>query len=235
MDIRRAFSLNAAAYNDVNIIQRRVAHRLVSKLTDRPARILDIGCGRGGVYEALPYRPDRFVGIDFAEGMLALHPKGEHITLLRRDFNAPDAFEGLAHFRFDRIISASALQWAKDLDAVLARIAAFNVPVSLALFTSGTFQTLYETACLPPLLRSREETQRLLEKHFAQTPETLRYTLHFDSVREMFRYMKRSGVGAGRNVLRYRDMKRLMQTYPLGYLEYEIVVLHQPAIKLFEI
>jgi malonyl-CoA O-methyltransferase len=204
-----------------------VAERVVSKLRERPQRILDIGCGRGGIYETLPYRPECFVGIDFAEGMLALHPTGEHITLLHRDFNAPNAFEGLERYRFERIVSASALQWANDLDAVLERIAALRVPVTLAIFTSGTFATLYETAKLPPLIRSEKEIRTLLARRFDGEAETLRYTLRFESVRAMFRYMKRSGVGVGRNVLSYRDMKRLMRRYPHDYLEYEIVLFHQ--------
>ena len=227
MDIRRSFSLNAYAYNDVNVIQKRVIEHLVSLLKDRPKRLLDIGCGRGGVIESLPYRPELFVGVDFAEGMLKLHPKGEHIALLQRDFNDPQTFEELKAFRFDRIVSASALQWANDLDATLAQIASLQTPVTLAIFTSGTFRTLYETAKLTPILRDEATTRRLLAKHFDGPLETLRFTLRFASVRDMFRYMKRSGVGAGRNVLSVKAMRALMRHYPLDHLEYEVVVLHQ--------
>jgi len=39
--------------------------------------------------------------------------------------------------------------------------------------------------------------------------------------------MKRSGVGAGRNVLGYKAMKHIMAHYPLDHLEYEIVLLHE--------
>jgi malonyl-CoA O-methyltransferase len=227
MDVRRAFSLNAADYNKVNIIQSRVARHIVAKLTDKPQRIIDIGCGRGGIYEALPYTPQHFVGIDFAEGMLALHPKGTNITLLQRDFNDPDALNGLELYAPQRIVSASALQWARDLDSVLKHIAALHIPVTLAIFTSGTFRTLYACADLPPLIRTHEETTMLLQRHFDVKLETLRYTLHFKNVREMFRYMKRSGVGASRNILDYKAMKRLMHIYPHDYLEYEIIVAHQ--------
>ena len=231
MKIRESFSQNADAYERVNIIQKRVLEALVARIDDAPSRLLDIGCGSGGLYKALKWPVERFVGIDFAEGMLALHPKDECVTLMLRDFNDPSLFDELSAERFDRIVSSSALQWAQDLDEVLANIAALNAPVSLAIFTSNTFKTLYETAGLPPLLRSREETVALLEKHFDGEIEILEYTLDFPSVREMFRYMKQSGVGAGRNVLGYAQMKRLMEAYPLDCLEYEVVLLHEKERK----
>jgi len=227
MKIQREFSQNARAYDEVNVIQKKVAQRLLERITDAPERMLDIGCGNGTIFKRIDWQLKHFVGMDFAEGMLALHPQAPHITLLQKDFNDPDAFDNVAGLHFDRIVSASALQWAKDLNATLAAIAALNTPVSLAIFTSNTFKTLYETAELPPILRDREEVTTLLEKHFDGELEILHYTLAFDSVREMFRYMKKSGVGAGRNVLRYKEMKRIMQTYPHDHLEYEIVLLHQ--------
>ncbi len=227
MKIRESFSQNANAYERVNIIQKRVLEALVTHINDAPSHILDIGCGSGGLYKMIDWPVETFIGVDFAEGMLALHPKADNVTLMQYDFNDPSLFKKLSSCRFDRIVSASALQWADDLDSVLANIAALDTPVSLAIFTANTFKTLYETAGLPPLLRSREETVRLLEKHFRGEMEILEYTLEFPSVREMFRYMKQSGVGAGRNVLGYAQMKRLMEAYPLDYLEYEIVLLHE--------
>jgi len=105
--------------------------------------------------------------------------------------NAPDAFVDVAKFRFDRIVSASALQWAKDLDTTLAAIAALNTPVSLAIFTSNTFKTLYETAGLSPILRHSDEVTALLEKHFDGGLEILHYTLTFDCQRDVPIYEKK--------------------------------------------
>jgi len=228
MKIQNEFSRNATAYEQVNIIQRKVLHDLIAKITDRPKRLLDVGCGSGGFYRAALWKIDAFVGIDFAKGMLALHPRSDTIELIEGDFNDLSLFDPLYSRGFDRIVSSSALQWATDLDATLAVLRAFDAPVSFSLFTSGTFRTLYEIASLPPLLRDEEETRRIISKHFGDAKvETRHYTLRFDSVREMFRYMKRSGVGAGRNILGYREMKRIMHTYPLDHLEYEVVFVHQ--------
>ena len=227
MNIQASFSQNAHAYGKVNIIQQKVLEALLEKIDDTPARILDVGCGRGGVYEAIDWHIEHFVGIDFAPGMLALHPKSDHITLLEKDFNDPDTFKTLHAESFDRIISSSALQWANDLDMTLQHIASFHTPVSLSIFTSGTFKTLHKAAHIPPLLRSREEVLDLAKKYFDAQIDILHYTLQFPDVRTMFRYMKQSGVGAGRNILGYKEMKRVMNTYPLDHLEYEIVLVHQ--------
>jgi len=227
MKIQNAFSRNARAYNQFNVIQQKVAEELIGKISDTPASILDIGCGRGGMYRSVSWPLKEFVGIDFAEGMLALHPKAEHIELFIKDFNDPDCFTAFQNHRFERILSASALQWADDLDSTFSRIAALNTPVSFAIFTSDTFKTLHETASIPPLLRSAEEIETLSKKYFNAEYELLRYTLEFPSVREMFRYMKKSGIGGGRNLLGYKEMKRLMAEYPLDHLEYEILLIHE--------
>jgi malonyl-CoA O-methyltransferase len=227
MKVQQAFSRNAHAYDEVNIIQKEVLAHLLSKITDTPEKILDIGCGSGGVCRSLDWKVERFVGVDFAKGMLTLHPKAPHITLMEADFNDPALFEALSADTYARIISSSALQWATDMDAVFAHIAALKAPVSLSVFTSATFKTLYEVADLPPLLRSKEEVVALAKTHFDADIETRSYTRSFSSVREMFRYMKRSGVGAGRNLLGYKEMKHIMQAYPLDHLEYEVVFIHE--------
>ncbi len=227
MRIAREFSRHAHQYDSVNVIQKRVIEEMIARIRKEPPEtILDLGCGNGGVYRAVDWSLRRFVGVDFAEGMLKRHPKGDEVELIRADLNDSVLFERLKDEKFERIVSASALQWMEDLDGVLGRIAAMHTPVTLAIFTSGTFRTLHRTAGIAPLLRDAEEVEKLLKKHFNAPIETLRYKLAFDSVREMFRYMKRSGVSGGRNLLGYKETKRLMRNYPLNYLEYEILLMH---------
>ena len=155
--------------------------------------------------------------------MLELHPKADNVECVYGDFNDPNLFDHLQFIEFDRIFSASALQWSKDIKQLFVHIASLKTPVSLAIFTSNTFSTLFKTAGLTPLLRSSAEVANLAEPYFGTNIETVRYELAFDSVRDMFRYIKRSGVSAGRNVLNYKQMKQLMHEYPLDYLEFEVV------------
>jgi malonyl-CoA O-methyltransferase len=224
MSIQTEFSRYAEAYGDYNVIQRQVIAKLLADIGDeQPQRILDLGCGNGTLYDALAWKPQHFLGIDFAPRMLELHPKAANIECIYGDFNDPNLFEHLRYKHFDRIFSGSALQWSKDLNKTFAMVASLNAPVSLALFTSNTFATLFKTAGLQPLLRSSDEIAEAAAACFGVELEVVEYRLSFESTREMFRYIKRSGVSAGRNVLGYKETKRLMEAYPLDYLEFEVV------------
>jgi malonyl-CoA O-methyltransferase len=221
------FSRYAAQYGSRNVIQRLVAEKLIASTETHPRRILDLGCGNGTLYSLIDWEIERFVGVDFSDSMLSHHPKAPNVELILGDFNDSSLFERLRGQHFDRIYSASALQWADDLEGVLKSLASLNTPMSLAIFTAGTFKTLHEYAGAMPLLRSSNEVMAIAEKHIDAHFDVVHYTLEFDSVREMFRYIKRSGVSGGRRVLDFAQTKRLMETYPLSYLEFEVVFITQ--------
>ncbi|MBD3810143.1 MAG: methyltransferase domain-containing protein [Sulfuricurvum sp.] len=219
------FSRYAAEYGSRNVIQRLVAQKLIASTPDQPKRIIDLGCGNGTLFLLIDWEVEYFVGVDFSNSMLSCHPVSSNVELLLGDFNDPALFERLGGEQYDRIYSASALQWAEDLDRVMESLASLNTPLSLAIFTAGTFKTLHECAGVTPLLRSSDEVMAIAEKHVDARFEVLHYTLEFDSVREMFRYIKRSGVSGGRKILDYRSTKKLIETYPLNYLEFEILLI----------
>jgi len=221
--VREEFSRCASVYGECNVIQLKVAQKLIGDTLAHPKRILDLGCGSGTLYSLIDWDLEHFVGIDFSQEMLNHHPKSPEVELLLGDFNAPVLFEKLHNETFDRLYSASALQWADDLGGVFEQLSLLNAPMSLAIFTSGTFKTLYECAYLPPLLKSADEVVALCDAYLNAEYELLHYTLEFDSTREMFRYIKRSGVSAGRRVLNFSQTKQLMETYPLPYLEFEVL------------
>lgn len=221
------FSRYAAEYGSRNVIQRRVAEKLITSASEQPKRILDLGCGSGTLYSLIDWEMERFIGVDFSDSMLSHHPKASNVELILGNFNDPVLFEKLRSEQFDRIYSASALQWADDLECVFKSLASLNAPMSLAIFTAGTFKTLHECAGVAPLLRSADEVIAIAEQYVDAKFEVLHTTLEFDSVREMFRYIKRSGVSGGRRVLDFSQTKKLMESYPLNYLEFEIVFITQ--------
>lgn len=223
MRIHQEFSRYASQYATHNVIQAKVAQKLAEDTKEKPRKILDLGCGNGTLFSCIDWDDELFVGVDFSQAMLSHHPHGSNVTLMLGDFNDPALFEQLRKFTFDRVYSASALQWAEDLDTVFQSICALNSCVSLAIFTSGTFKTLYETAGLSPILKSSDEVIEIANRHFDAQYEIVRYVLEFDAVREMFRYIKRSGVSGGRRVLDIAQTKALMHDYPLNYLEFEVV------------
>jgi len=234
MSINKEFSKYAHKYQQLNQIQAEVAKKLITSLTPtghpacKPKKILDLGCGSGAIYNLIDWEIEKFVGVDFSSNMLSLHPKAENVTCKLGDFNDAKLFEALREEEFDYIISASALQWASDLEKVFSNIARFHLPFSLAIFSSGTFTTLKKTAGVESIIPSYKTLKELAEKHLHVDVgiEKVFYTLEFENTREMLRYIKRSGVSGGRNLLTYKQTKKLMDEYPLNYLEFEVVYIN---------
>ena len=217
------FSKHASYYSNYNIIQNKVLKHLLSKVNSKPKYILDLGCGDGSLCTNINWQYNHFTAIDFAKGMLELHPASDKIECIYGNFNNQVLFDNLHMNKYDCIFSASALQWSIDLDSVFKNIKAFNAPVALAIFTSNTFKTLNSTAKIDSILRSSQEVDKLQKKYFDAEFEVVNYKLEFDSVKDIFTYIKKSGVSGSRKVLSYKQTKELMKNYPTNYLEFEVV------------
>lgn len=226
MKISSEFSKYALEYDNYNVIQNRVIDRLLKHMDKKPKRILDLGCGSGSLCKAINWEYEYFCGVDFAEGMLELHPKSSKIECLYGNFNDDLLFEKLVNNRYDFIFSASALQWAEDLDRVFLNIKGLDTPFALAIFTSNTFKTINQTASIDSILKSADEVNRLQKKYFDAEFEVVEYKLEFESTRDIFRYIKRSGVSGARKILSYKESKALFNNYPLNYLEFEVVFIY---------
>jgi len=222
MKISSEFSKNALSYDSLNEVQNRVVKKLLSFVTTQPQHILDLGCGSGALCKKVDWKYKKFTGVDFAPGMLELHPKSKKIECIYGDFNDQTLFENLLTYKYDYIFSASALQWADDLEKVFQNIQKLNAPFALAIFTANTFKTLNTTAGIDSILKEKEQLDTLQKKYFNANFEIINYKLEFSSVRDMFKYIKRSGVSGSRKLLSYKETKKLMSTYPLTYLEFEV-------------
>lgn len=226
MKISSEFSKYALEYNNYNVIQNRVIEKILTIVKEKPKRILDLGCGNGSLCRAIEWDYECFNGIDFAQGMLDLHPKSSKIECIYGDFNDDALFEELLKNRYDFIFSVSALQWAEDLERVFFNIKRFNLPFALAIFTSNTFKTINKTASINSILKSSDEIYELQKNCFDAEFEIVEYKLEFESTRDMFKYIKRSGVSGARKILNYKESKELLNSYPLNYLEFEVVFIY---------
>jgi len=226
--IIKEFSRFAHAYDKYNMIQAEVAQRLISKLPKSAyTSLLDIGSGSGEVTKNLDQRGilyKHLTAFDSSQNMLDLHPAKTNIVKIQGDFNSKDFVSRLPEKRYDLILSSSALQWSKDLDLTLGELLKCSDTLHAALFTSGTFKTLHRTANVTSPIQSAEVLQEVLRKHYKVTTfEVHTYSLYFDSVREMFRYIKKSGVSSGEKKLSFKETKSLMKSYPLDHLEFEVL------------
>ena len=227
MKIFKEFSRFAHEYNTHNIIQSKVAKKLVSMLEQNHYfSVLDLGAGSGSIYENMisnNIKTDKFIALDFSKEMLNLHPKGENTQTVCSDFNNGSSFKSYADKEFSILISASALQWSTDLSAVLNSISRLADEYYFAFFTAKTFSTLHKVAKIQSPIYSQKSIIDALDNYTIDTMEEVQYHLSFDSVLEMFRYIKRSGVSGGAGVLSYKEMKSIMKNYPLDYLEFEVL------------
>ena len=223
----KQFARFAHQYNSYNVIQAEVARRLVDKLPMKKyATILDMGCGSGEVYKNIKKRKisfDSFIALDSASEMLTLHPSHTSIKKIVADFNNLETYQNLHIEKDTLLLSSSALQWSKDLEFSFAQISQKVNKVYFAMFTANTFKTLHKTAQIESPIYAPEVLKKSIEKYYDASFELKEYKLEFKSVRDMFHYIKKSGVSGGEKQLSYRQIKELMSQYPLEYLEFEVL------------
>jgi malonyl-CoA O-methyltransferase len=213
------FSKNSQNYYDYSIIQKKVAKKVVNSIKNFPNTILDLGCGSGYIYNSIDWEVDKFVGYDLSSKMLNLHSKGKNVYLRCKDFDTIDANE----FKlYDLIVSSSSLQWSSDIKKILVNIDNYASSYTLAIFCSGTFKSINSFINIDSFLPSR----RYLEEFYRYRDvsiETVEYRLDFEDNQSIFKYLKKSGVSGGKQLLKYRDIKKLIRDYDRDYLEFEVM------------
>jgi len=224
-DAIEEFSRFAHSYNTYNMIQSQVAKELISKVKKQAYKtILDVGCGSGAVYHHMrteQIRYETFVALDASEEMLSLHPKSHKIKVLHADFNQPFMYKESKEDIL--VISSSALQWSKDLDCTFSQLSQIGGKAYFSIFTANTFKTLHQMAHIKSPIYQAEILKKSIDKYYKAKYEIKKYQLLFDTTREMFSYIKKSGVSGGEKQLSYRETKQLICKYPFNYLEFEVL------------
>ncbi len=224
----KQFSRFAHQYDTYNMIQAKVANRLVGKLTETyyPC-ILDIGCGSGEIYKNIQTSKidfDKFIALDSSSKMLDLHPVHQNIEKISANFNTITTFNQLEILSEETLIlSSSALQWSENLDFVFEQLSQKASKAYFAIFTANTFKTLHKVANTHSPIYTENQLKKAIEKYYHATYELRAYKLEFLTIRDMFQYIKKSGVSGGERQLGYRETKQLMNNYPLTYLEFEVL------------
>jgi len=232
--IVKGFSRFAHTYEQYNMIQAEVAKQLVSSLKEKYySTVIDVGCGSGAVFKSLrecSIRFDRFIALDLSAEMLALHPSGANIIKECVDFSSDELLGEFVGDKDTLLLSSSALQWSTDLDRTLSALSRCAKRACFAIFTSGTFKTLHQNAGITSPIYSEQEVRAAIGNYYDATFVLHSYQLRFQDTKEMFRYIQKSGVSGGERRLGYSKMKRLMEEYPLDYLEFEVLFVEATAI-----
>lgn len=224
MNHTKEFSKHSKSYDSHTIVQKQVASHLVSKIISRPKTILDLGCGTGEVSRTISWKYDKLLGVDEAIGMCDKHPKSENITILHENFESDSFMQHVKSYEnFDIGISASALQWSKDIENTLAFLRESTKEVALAIFTDNTFADIYSVTNLESSLPNAHRLIEIVKKYFIMTYEIKTYKLLFEDNVSKFRYIKKSGTTGGVRRLGVVQMKNLIKNYPHDYLEFEVL------------
>lgn len=233
--VTKEFSRFAEHYGHYNHIQAKVATSLVSGLPQKPYHtFVDIGCGSGEVYKNLiqqKYNYQHFIATDASSKMLSLHPTDKSVQKRVIDFN--HTFHLQTPFVQTVLLSASALQWSHDLDFTFKALSTKASEAYFAIFTSNTFETLHQIAEVKSPIYSSDRLQRVINNYYKSEFILKQYQLSFDSIAKMFDYIKKSGVSGGEKKLSYQATKRVLTTYPLDYLEFEVLFVKAKSRVIF--
>lgn len=226
MSAKNEFTKYANDYNNHNIIQKIVAKSIIrdikKDLEPLPKRILEIGCGSGQIYNNIDWDIESYTAIDFSNNMCELHPKNKKIDVKCFDFDSNDFFEYINQSNYDLIISSSAMQWSKDLYKLINRLLSVSDKLYCSLFTSNTFKTIQKLSNSKSPIASLDYIKDSFRDFTNVSFETYNYNLSFNNKKELFDYIKKSGVSGGNN-LDFKNAKKLYKEYNLDYLEFEVV------------
>jgi malonyl-CoA O-methyltransferase len=203
---RRNFEQAAERYDDVAVLQREIADRLLERLDYmrlEPERVLDLGAGTGYAVDALHrrYRKARVIALDFAHGML-LQARRRGRWLRRPLCICGDAESlPLADGAVDLIVSNAAFQWCNDLDRAFAECLRVLRPGGLLMFTTFGPDTLKElrqawaqvdgASHVSPFLDMHDVGDALMRARFADpVMDTERMTLTYAAVLDLMQDLK---------------------------------------------
>ena len=200
MDIKqiaRNFSRHAHGYDQLAVMQKDIADRLLKLIPDKNyLTILDLGCGTGYLCRQLRkhFPAAEITGIDIAPEMIRIakksDPNGKYIC---QDFMRMD----MPKTKYDLIVSTSALHWTENINMALKKYHPFCSMMAYAVFVSPSLQTMhkafvraYKSAGLP----YKEHLIRFPERR--QMPfviERAEYKQDYTSWRKAFKAIKAIG------------------------------------------
>ena len=222
-DIQHQFSKYSKEYNKYNIIQQIVSKALVRELKDKPKKILELGCGSGQVFRNIDFDFVSYTALDFSQEMCNIHPKSNNLDIKCINFDNNEFSNYLEDKEFDIVLSSSALQWSKDLARIIKTLSKVSNKIDMVLFTSNTFKTIFTLSNKKSPILNAKNIKDSFDLYYNCTYEIINYKIEFDTKKELFNYIKNSGVGGGNSALPYKEAKYLYKNYTLNYLEFEVI------------
>jgi malonyl-CoA O-methyltransferase len=166
----------------------------------------------------------KYYAVDMSKNMCKLHPKGKNINIINQSFDEEDLFEKIP--KCDMIISSSSIQWSKDLNKLFFNISKKTDNIAFAIFTSNTFKSLHNYLNISSPIYPKEILINSLEKYFDFKYEIKEYKQEFKNTKELFKYLKNSGVNENQKKLNFSTAKKLLTSYKNNFLEFEVIFIY---------
>ena len=150
--IATSFSRSASRYDKAAQVQQQAGKQLLQTMqsfiefSHGVGSIADIGCGTGFFAQDIvrAYQPQRYLGIDLAQGMLDVAEKNNaHLSMATWHCNDAENLL-LADQSVDLIYANFSLQWCENLPQLMAGFFRVLKPGGYCCFTSLGSQTLHE-------------------------------------------------------------------------------------------
>lgn len=220
-----SFDKQAHLYAESSFIQSEIIEILLQSLEFKTIhRAIDIGCGSGSVasqLDALGVEIQEFYGLDISQEMLHHHPKKmknfSNVTLICEDFEA-FIFE-----KYDFIFAASSLQWARNLEVLISKLAKSSPVARFAIHTNKSLDSVHKFLGTSSPLRSAECLMEILEKYFEGKIWIEKLERNFSNREEFLSHLKGSGLLGG-GVLNYSQAKYFRNNIPYQKAEYEVLM-----------
>ena len=221
--VKKEFSKYANSYNRYNIVQQIVSKALVREIDFEPKRILELGCGSGQIFKNIDFDFEYYKAVDFSQEMCDIHPKAPHLEIVCLDFDTKEFIHNIQDDSYDLVLSSSALQWSKDLSKIVCALSKITQEINMVLFTSNTFKTIFDLTQRRSPILDTTTIKQAFNSFFDCDFEILNYKIEFDNKKDLFRYIKNSGVSGESNALNFKEAKNLYKNYDLDYLEFEVI------------
>lgn len=220
-----SFDKQAHLYAESSLIQSQIIDILLQSLEFKTIhRVIDIGCGSGSVaiqLDRLGLEIEQFYGLDISQEMLHHHPKKmkniPNITLICDDF------ETFIFEKYDVIFAASSLQWAKNLEFLMSKLAKSSPIARFAIHTNKSLDSVHRFLGTSSPLFSAEYLVGILEKYFEGKIWIERLERNFNNREDFLRHLKGSGLLGG-GILNYSQAKNFRNNIPYAKAEYEVLM-----------
>ncbi|MEO1942439.1 MAG: hypothetical protein ABGW77_06060 [Campylobacterales bacterium] len=184
-----SFGKRAPLYHRYSLVQNWAREGLSRWVR---GRVLDLGAGSAGLCRVVGVQ--FYLGVDSSPEMARLN----RCPVVVANFDQFPILEVVKRYQITQIVSFSALHWSKNLEGLFQRIGQSGREYLLLLFTGESFQELHRRLGITSPLPREREILEWAEKGLPNLHSaSLSYTLHFPSPRELFRYLRGSGVSGG--------------------------------------